>query len=440
MSHPLSRRSFLQMTAMTALGAAVVACAPVPAAAPAAGGATTSAAGDKTTVRFHARVGTQGDFYTEMAKEFNAAHPDIEVVVETFPAADFFEKIATMMAGGTVGDGMWTASILNYYTYAAANAFMALDDYVSKDNYDLSVFYPVGLQATKVNDKMYGLPWIVHPGRIGLYYNKTAMEKAGVGVPTADWTYEDLLDASRELTVSDGGQTTQWGFLPSTGYFGLVIPIRSYGGDWMNPEGTKVTVNSEEGIAALKLWEQVYQTDHTAPTPAQVDDSGQMWASGRIIMIQDGYWVQSTGKNLVKDFEWMVAPMPKGPAGSRGMFEMDANVIFAASKAGDATWEYLKTLSSKEAGIKIALAGSVPGGRPDVWEDPQLNDYAPHAVFTEVMKTIDPLVVPANYRYQELEVIAENDLDPVWLGDKKVDDVIEQLTNDLQQTMDMPRL
>ena len=440
MSHLLSRRSFLQMTALSALGVAVVACAPMPAAAPAASEGQTDAAADKTTVRFHARVGTQGDFYTAMADEFNLANPDVNVVVETFPNNEFFQKIATMMAGGTVGDGMWTASILNYYTYAAANAFLPLDDYVSKDNYDLSVFYDVGVQACKVEDKMYGLPWIVHPGRVGLYYNKTAFESAGMDVPTAEWTYDDLLAASRELTVTEGDQTTQWGFLPETGYFGLVMPIRSYGGDWMNPEGTQCTVNSEEAVTALKLWEQVYQTDHTAPTPAQVDDSGQMWASGRIIMLQSGYWTQSTGKNLVKDFEWMVAPMPKGPAGSRGMFEMDANVIFASSQASEATWEYLKTLSSKEAGIKIALAGSVPGGRPDVWEDPQLNDYAPHAVFTEVMKTIDPLVVPANYRYQELEVIAKNDLDPVWLGDKTVDEVIETLTSDIQQTMDMPRL
>ena len=70
----------------------------------------------------------------------------------------------------------------------------------------------------------------------------------------------------------------------------------------------------------------------------------------------------------------------------------------------------------------------MPGGRPDVWEDPQLNDYPPHAVFTEIMKTIDPLVVPHNFRYQELDVIAKNVLDPVWLGSKKVDDVIEELT------------
>src|SRR3954468_4170159 len=160
MSHLLSRRSFLQMTALTTLGATVAACVAPPAASGGAaqtGNSTQTGAGAaKTTVRFHARANEQGDFYTEMAKEFNTAHPDINVVVETFPANDFFEKIATMMAGGTVGDGLGTAGILNYFTYAAANAFKDLDDYVSKDNYDLSVFYPVAVQAAKkVDDKLY---------------------------------------------------------------------------------------------------------------------------------------------------------------------------------------------------------------------------------------------------------------------------------------------
>jgi len=430
------------MTGLTSAGIIMAACtAPVaPAAAPAESTGGEAAAGDKTGVRFHARVGVQGDYYTEMANQFNTEHPDIEVTVETFPNDEFFEKIATMIAGGTVGDAMWTASILNYYNYAAAGVLMTLDDLIAKDSYDLSVFYPVGVQACQVDGKMHGLPWIVHPGRVGLYYNKTAFEKAGMDVPSADWTYDDLVENAKAMTSDTGDQGTQWGFLPDTGYFGLVMPIRSYGGDWMNPEGTECTVDSEAGITALKLWEQFFQTDKVAPTPAQVDAADQMWASGRIVMIQSGYWGQSWGKNLVKDFEWMVAPMPKGPAGSRGMFEMDANVIFSSTKVADAAWEYLKTLSTKEAGIKIAQAGSVPGGRPDVWEDPVLNDFAPHAVFTEIMKTIDPLVVPNNFRYQELEVIAKNELDPVWLGEEKIDDMIDELTSAIQQTMDMPRL
>ncbi|MCL4861355.1 MAG: extracellular solute-binding protein [Caldilineaceae bacterium] len=444
MKQSLSRRSFLQMTALSSLGVALAACAPAaPAAQPgAAAGEAPSAAAQPTQIRFHARIGVQGDYYTAMAEQFNAEHPDIEVIPENFPTPnpEYFQKISTMIAGGTIGDAMWAASIHNYYNYAAAGQYVALDDFIAADSYDLGQFYPVAIDACRFEGNMYGLPWIVHPGRIGLYYNQTAFEEAGLELPSADWTYDDLLEASLALTKQEGGQTTQWGFLPETDYFGLVIPIRSFGGDWMNAEGTQVTVDEEAAVAGLKMFEDIHQLHQVTPTPGQIDDKPQMWASGRVAMVQSGYWGQSWGKNFVKDFEWMVAPMPKGPEGSRGMFEFDPNVILATSKAPQAAWEFLKYLSTKEAGVKIAEAGSVPGGRPDVWEDEGLMSYEPHAVFTEIMKTIDPLVMPNNFRAEELFQVAKNVLDPVWLGEKKIDDVIGELASAMQMVMDQPRV
>ena len=82
----------------------------------------------------------------------------------------------------------------------------------------------------------------------------------------------------------------------------------------------------------------------------------------------------------------------------------------------------------------------MPGGRPDVWEDESLMAYAPHAVFTEIMKTIDPLVLPTNFRYEELFQVAANVLDPVWLGDQKIEDVIGELTDGMQMVLDQPRV
>jgi multiple sugar transport system substrate-binding protein len=440
----VSRRSFLRMTALSSLGVALAACAPaIPATQPGTTtGASTSATGEVTQIRFHARIGVQGDYYTQMAEEFNAEHPDIHVVAENYPGPnpEYLQKITTMVAGGTIGDGMWAASIHNYYNYAAANLYVALDDFISADNYDLGQFYSVGVDACQFEGNMYGLPWIVHPGRVGLFYNQTMFEEAGLEEPSADWGYEDLLEASMALTKREGDQVTQWGFLPETDYFGLVIPIRSYGGDWLNAEGTSVTVGQDEAVAGLKMFEDIYQLHQVTPSLAQVDDKPQMWASGRVAMVQSGYWGQSWGKNFVTDFEWMVAPMPQGPAGSRSMFEFDPNVILASSKAPEATWEYLKYLSTKEAGIRIAEAGSVPGGRPDVWEDERLSNYVPHTVFTEIMKTIDPLVLPSNFRSNELFQIAKNVLDPVWLGEKKVEDVLDDLVSSMQMVLDQPRV
>jgi ABC-type glycerol-3-phosphate transport system substrate-binding protein len=82
----------------------------------------------------------------------------------------------------------------------------------------------------------------------------------------------------------------------------------------------------------------------------------------------------------------------------------------------------------------------VPGGRPDVWEDEQLSNYVPHTVFTEIMKTIDPLVLPSNFRSNELFQIAKNVLDPVWLGEKKVEDVLDDLVNSMQTVLDQPAI
>lgn len=442
MRNQASRRAFLKMMALTTAGAALAACVP---AAPTASTQESAAAGSntegKTQIRFHARIGTQGDYYTEMAKTFNESQDQIEVIAENFPGggSDYTQKIATMIAGGTIGDGMWTASINGFYNYAAAGQYAILDDFVAADNYDLSVYYPVAVDSCRYEGKMYGIPWIVHPGRIGLYYNQTAFEEAGMDVPNADWTYDDLMNAATAMTKKEGDQTTQWGFLPTTDYFGLVIALRSFGSDWLNAEGTELTFDDEAGLAGLRMWEKFY-TEGVAPTPAQVDDQGQMWASGRIIMTQTGYWGQSWGKNFVKDFEWMVAPMPKGAAGSRSMFEFDPNVVLQSSKAPAAVWEFLKYVSTKEAGIKIAQMGSVPGGRPDVWEDPALADYPPHAVFAEIMKTIDPLVLPANFRSEELLQVVQNVLAPVWLGDSTIDEVAPTLRESMQGILDQPAL
>jgi hypothetical protein len=56
------------------------------------------------------------------------------------------------------------------------------------------------------------------------------------------------------------------------------------------------------------------------------------------------------------------------------------------------------------------------------------------------MKTIDPLVLPNNFRSEELFQIATNVLDPVWLGSSKVEDVIGDLTSSMQAVLDMPRI
>ncbi len=342
-----------------------------------------------------------------------------------------------MIVGGTVGDSMWTASIHNYYNYAVAGTYAPIDDFIAAENYDLTPFYPVAIEACTFEGKIYGLPWIVHPGRIGLFYNKTAFEEEGLDVPTADWTYDDFAEAAIALTKTEGDQVTRWAWLPEATYFGMVIPIRSFGGDWIDPEGVTCIVDQEPAVAGLKEWEKYYQDLKIAPTPAQAESLDQMWASGSI-WFRPAIGASPGARTSSPTSSGWSPPAPKGPNGSQGMFEFDGSVILNQSEVKQEAWEFMKWCSTKEAGIHIAELGSVPGG-PDVWEDPSLMSYEPHAVFAEIMKTIAPLVLPNNFRYEELFQIAQNELDPVWLGEKRVEEVIGSVKESMQAILDQPR-
>src|SRR6266508_5124399 len=114
----VSRRSFLRAMAAAAAGTAggslLVSCGGAPAApaaaTPGAAGAPAAGAANATEVRFHARIGAQEDKLYDMSiPKFMEAHPDIKIVKESFPGAEYAAKISTLKAGNTLGDAMWSA-------------------------------------------------------------------------------------------------------------------------------------------------------------------------------------------------------------------------------------------------------------------------------------------------------------------------------------------
>src|SRR5262249_21185708 len=117
---------------------------------------------------------------------------------------------------------------------------------------DLKVFYPVAVDGLTKEGKLYGIPWIVHPGRTGLYYNKALFDADGAKYPDEKWTYQDLGAAATALTKRSGGRVDQFGYLPGSDMFSYIIPIRGYGGDYLSPDGKKLTIDTPEATRAIQ--------------------------------------------------------------------------------------------------------------------------------------------------------------------------------------------
>jgi ABC-type glycerol-3-phosphate transport system substrate-binding protein len=190
----------------------------------------------------------------------------------------------------------------------------------------------------------------------------------------------------------------------------------------------------QEGIANFM------SKDKTSPTPDTVEGgSPQMFASKRLAMFQSGYWGASGLFQYAKDLPWGVAPMPVQPGNKLGMFEIDTNSVSKTAKDPDSAFLFCTFMASKEAGIDIAIRGSVPGGRPDVWDSKELSDKPYHVTFAKILANCPGLLLPANFKETELSDAFVKGFDPInYAKEADASKVIKDLTPILQEIVSRP--
>lgn len=187
-----------------------------------------------------------------------------------FPGPEYATKINTLIAGGTLGDAFWTASIKGFNSYSASGVYEPLEELVAEEGFDLAAYFSSTVEAL-TDGKLYGLPWGVHPGWYGLYYNKAMFDQAGVDYPTEDWTYEDLLEAAKKIAKPDEGI---YGYATPLNYWGFEAATRAFGGNPISADGTTVTLGEADARAALQFLVDAIFTHRITPSPEDIVSGG----------------------------------------------------------------------------------------------------------------------------------------------------------------------
>jgi len=101
-----------------------------------------------------------------------------------------------------------------------------------------------------------------------------------------------------KATKQEGGKTTVFGFMPFGSYLSLTNTIGGFGGEFLSPDGKKLTMDTAQFKAGLQLESDFYNKYKVAPTPDPSLDSSALFAGGKIAMVQTGYWGQFTQSYL----------------------------------------------------------------------------------------------------------------------------------------------
>jgi multiple sugar transport system substrate-binding protein len=462
MSGKFSRREFLRWSALGGAGTLLAACAPqvvektveveVPVEQTVVVEKEVAVAVEQTVevpveaeavvIRVHHRMGQyECDPWGYFAAKFNEEHyPDIFVKMECIPGSEYFQKLNTLAAGGTLGDVVWISSIEGFYRMAASGVFAPLDDLIAEFGTDFSGLYPLSVEAAKLNGKMYGVPQVAHPGRAGLYYLKSVFDNAGVEYPPedGDWTYDDMLEKALAIQDPDEGI---WGSYFWNDYFCVLVDLRAFGGDVINEDGTECPINAPEAVAALKWRSDMYNVHKVAPSPALQTDFTQLLVAGKIAMYQSGFWGWDSRAYLERPADMGVAPMPKGPSGHLGsMFESDPACLNAASEHKKEAYDFMQVFATYDFQYYDWKTVNRMPCRPDVINSEEAQASPNMKVFSKIFDQAMPLVLPANFRETEYFKLIGDELAAVWLGEATVEEIIDNLQQNAQAILDKPSL
>jgi multiple sugar transport system substrate-binding protein len=328
------------------------------------------------------------DVWNKIVADFQAANPGITVGVEVSDWDSYWTKLKTLLAANTPPD-VFAIDAPYYLDYQSKGTLLSLQKYIDADPKVLDGVYPQTLLAYQTPTGYFGIPRDFQT--IVLFYNKDMFDAAGLAYPTANWTWDDVRAAAKQLTKDNNGdgKTDQYGFT-----FDMVDmepgwseALWDYGGDIISADHTKTLIGSPE---ARQAWQLLYDMTFVDKSVPDANTSGQyggdLFLAGVAAMMPMGHW--AVPGYMDASFKWDVVPMPSGPAGRFTSVNSAGFVVAHATKAPDAAWKFLQFVLSPAAQTRLAELGFACPVLKSIAESPAfMQQSAPinHQIFLDAL-------------------------------------------------------
>ena len=236
-------------------------------------------------------------------RQLDDAHPEWTVVLENTPQQGFVEKLNAQMGSDTLPDVVRVQGLFAQ-GWIRQGAFLDLGQRIAESELGLADFYPGPLSQFRWHETLWGLPDTAAP--TVLFFNKTMFDAAGVSYPTDDWTYDDMRQAARLLTLDaqgrnaadpnfDPGGIAQWGWNSSLTFIWQREAVQALGGDpCLNADCTLMSWTDPAVLGAAQWWASLVQDDHAALYDpfggSQTGIPGDPFISGQAAMGYNGFF------------------------------------------------------------------------------------------------------------------------------------------------------
>lgn len=242
-------------------------------------------------------------------KEFETLHPNVTIDYRPVQAVEYYNKLNLQFLTATAPDVVFVENVY-FPQFVRPGFFVPLDSYIENDpEFDLSIYHDLGLQMYQFENKQYCLP-----GNLAvfvLFFNKDMFDADGIPYPDDTWDWAKLVDAAQRLTKRDSeGRIIRFGmaFPPHYSLFLLQNEAPVYTDDY-----SRCIINNPAAREAIQFCADLADKHKVAPDLGQMAgyQTVDIFQVGKAAMQITGRW-QVLPYRKIRDFEWDVAPLPKG--------------------------------------------------------------------------------------------------------------------------------
>lgn len=280
--HHLSRRSFLQLSAIGAATTVVAACIPAPAGQPQAAGS--GPAQSKVTIKWWdfprgwappGSAEAPNAWNEEIAKQYMAENPNVTIEFTGVSWGDGPQKLDVALAANEGPNLMYGYPAL-FGKMLSLDALAPIDDYVATlDEKDVKDFFPPAWDFATVDGKKWAWPWY-YSSEGEWAINTTIVKEAGAEDllpkgPEYGWTPEAMLALAQKCTFKRANGEDVWGIgLWTNETQGINIwPLWSFaymfGAKLYDEQARKSDFGGEAGVRALQFMDDLVKKQKVAP-------------------------------------------------------------------------------------------------------------------------------------------------------------------------------
>ena len=216
-----------------------------------------------------------------------------------------------------------------------------------------------------------------------IYFNKDMFDAAGLDYPQPGWSWDDFLDTAKALTIREGEETTQWGFVEISPNPSAFIESRGNLLYDMTSDPPTADIDNAQTAEMMRRYTDLYLTHEVAPYFPEPEEEGSgLGIPEGYLVVEQGQaamWPEASGTFPYRNQQMNIGVVPfpaDAPDVANNLLFPGGLSISVGTANPEAAWRWVDFLSRQNIDLLAIYGGraSLPArssvaGATNFWDE-----------------------------------------------------------------------